>query len=197
MARLSSRSWRLPAAGPALASRIAIRGDRCEHGGQVSAVLATTDLDIESLDPARKAAASASFARMCHTLQSPLQLLVRVRLLAAPDAPSGDGPHAPLDAAMHQHWTEQVRDGNRHTRQVLVALSAPTPVALDAACAQAADRLAALGVGAARLDGDALRRWLPTASTPHAGWYTSIRSTRPSATSSRADMRCAVVPATQ
>ena len=145
MARLSPRTWRLPAAGPALASRIAIRGDRCEHAGLVSAVLATSELDIDALDPARKAAASASFARMCHTLQTPMQLLVRVRLLAAPDAPSGDGPHAPLDAAMHRHWTEQVRDANRHTRQVLVALSAATPAALDAACTQATDRLAAIG----------------------------------------------------
>ena len=152
VAILNSLHLALPAAAPALISSIVIRGDRCEHGGRVSAVLATTDLDIESLDPARKAAASASFARMCHTLQSPMQLLVRVRRLAAPDAPSGDGPHPQLDAAMGRHWTEQIRDGNRHTRQVVVALVAATPAALDAACAHATDRLGALGVSATRLE---------------------------------------------
>jgi Helicase HerA, central domain len=171
VARLSSRSWRLPAAGPALVSRIAIRGDRCEHAGRVSAVLATSELDIDALDPARKAAASASFARMCHTLQTPMQLLVRVRLLAAPDPPSGDGPHPQLDAAMHRHWTEQAREGNRHTRQVLIALSAPTPAALDAACAQATDRLAAVGVGAVRLDGDELFAAVTDGFDAAGSWY--------------------------
>jgi hypothetical protein len=171
VARLSSRSWRLPAGGPALASRIAIRGDRCEHAGLVSAVLATSELDIDALDPARKAAAAASFARMCHTLQTPMQLLVRVRLLSAPVGPSGEGAHAQLDAAMHQHWTEQVRDANRHTRQVLVALSAPTPAALDAACAHATDRLAAIGVTAVRLDGDALFATITDGFDASCGWY--------------------------
>jgi AAA-like domain len=171
VARLSPRTWRLPAAGPTLASRIAIRGDHCEYAGRVSAVLGTSELDIDALDPARKAAAAASFARMCHTLQSPTQLLVRVRLLAAPHAPSGDGPHAPLDAAMHQHWTEQVRDANRHTRQVLVALTAPTPAALDAVCAQATDRLAAIGVTAVRLDGDALFATITDGFDVTVSWY--------------------------
>ena len=63
---------------------VVIRGDRCERGGLVSAVLATSDLDIDLLDPARKAAAAAAFARMCHTLERPMQLLIRVRRLADP-----------------------------------------------------------------------------------------------------------------
>jgi hypothetical protein len=171
VARLSPRAWRLPAAGPVLASTIAICGDRCEHGARVSAVLATTEMDIDALDPARKASAAASFARMCHTLQSPMQLLVRVRLLEAPEAPPDESPHPRLDAAMYRHWTEQIREGNRHTRQVLVALSASTPAALDAACAQATDRLAALGVGAVRLDGDRLFGAVTDGFDTNAGWY--------------------------
>jgi hypothetical protein len=88
VAGLSSWGWR-PSAASVLASKIEVRGDYCEYADRVSAVLATSELDVEALDPARKAAASASFSRMCHTLQIPLQLLVRVRLLGAPDAGSG------------------------------------------------------------------------------------------------------------
>jgi hypothetical protein len=137
----------------------------------MSAVLATSDLDIDALDPARKAAAAASFARMCHTLQNPMQLLVRVRRLAAPDAPTSGGPHPHLDAAMHQHWTEQVETGNRHTRQVLVALVASTPAALDAACAHATDRLAALGVSAVRVVGDELVAAVTDGFDTNLYWY--------------------------
>jgi hypothetical protein len=150
---------RRPRLGRALAPftfELRVRGDRCEFHGVFSAVLATSDLDINALDPARKAAAAAAFARMCHALDRPMQLLVRVRILNAPDAPRGDGPHHQLDAAMHTHWTEQIGDGKRHTRQVFVAVSGTTTAELDSQCAQAVDRLAALGIRATRLKGDAL-----------------------------------------
>jgi hypothetical protein len=168
--RLTPGAWRA-AAGSAPLSAVEIRGDRCEYAGRVSAVLATSELDIEALDPARKAAASASFARMCHTLQSPMQLLVRVRRLSAPVAPPGSGPHAQLDTGMHRHWSEQIREGNRHTRQVLVALRTATPKALDTACAHATDRLAALGVSATRLDGSALFAAVTDGLDTSSAWY--------------------------
>ena len=140
----------------AIDDRIVIRNDCCERGGRLSAVLATTDLDIDALDPARKAAAAAAFERMCHTLERPMQLLVRVRRLTDPDMPPAEGQHSRLDDAMRRYWADQIRDGERHTRQVFVILSAQTSAALDSACAQACDRLGALGVGAHRLDGDDL-----------------------------------------
>jgi len=136
--------------------RIVIRGDRCERSGQVSAVLATSDLDIDALDAARKAAAGAAFARMCHTLERPMQLLIRVRRLTESDVSASQGQHARLDEAMRRYWADQIRDGERHTRRVFVILSAQTPAALDSVCAQACDRLGALGVRAHRVDGDAL-----------------------------------------
>ena len=157
MARLNLRT--IPNAGrprAPLDERVVIRTDRCERGGVMSAVLATSDLDIESLDPARKAAAAAAFARMCHTLERPMQLLIRVRRLTGTETTPVTGPHARLDTAMRQYWTDQVSDGELHTRQVFVILSAPTPGALDSACAQACDRLTALGVSARRLEGEAL-----------------------------------------
>jgi AAA-like domain len=170
MARLTTTAWR-PSASPALASPIEVRGDRSEYAGRVSAVLATGELDIDALDPARKAAASASFARLCHTLDTPMQLLVRVRLLDAPDEPTSTGPHANLDAAMHQHWSQQILEGNRHTRTVFVALNAATPAALDSACAHATDRLAGVGVSAARLGGDALFAVITDGFDPDSSWY--------------------------
>jgi AAA-like domain len=136
--------------------RVVIREDWCERGGLVSAVLSTTDLDIDALDPARKAAAAAAFARMCHTLERPMQLLIRVRRLTAPDSAPATGAHADLDNAMRRYWVDQIRDGERHTRRVYVILTAQTPAALDSVCTQAGDRLAALGVGAHRIDGGAL-----------------------------------------
>ena len=157
MARLSLDTVRGVGLGRSpLADRLLARDDHCEFAGGISAILATSDLDIGSLDPARMAAASAAFARMCHTLESPLQLLVRVRAVVAPEIAPVAGPHARLDAAMRQYWTEQLSDGRRHERRVLVVLRAETPAALDSACARAGDRLAALGITAQRLTGDAL-----------------------------------------
>ena len=171
MAVLTSLQLPRLSASPALISSVVIRHDHCEHGGQVSAVLATSDLDIDALDPARKTAAAASFARMCHTLQNPMQLLVRVRRLAGPVARTVEGPYPDLDAAMHRHWTEQIEAGNRHTRQVLVALLASTPTTLDAACAQATDRLAALGVSAVRVVGDDLVAAVTDGFDTNLYWY--------------------------
>jgi hypothetical protein len=152
MARLSSLARRQPG----LDRRLVIRGDRCEDDGEYVAVLATSDLDIEALDPARKAATAAAFARMCHTLEHPMQLLVRIRPLGPPQAATAP-PHPGLDAAMHRYWTDQIRDGKRHVRRVYVALRQPTPDALDVPCAHTTERLSALGVGTTRLEGEALR----------------------------------------
>ncbi len=152
MARLNSVARRRLAPLRQPSTEMLVCRDHVEYDGGCSAVLATGDLDIDALDPARKATTAAAFARMCHSLDSPMQLLVRVRPLPAPQPTTASTPHADLDAAMHRHWTEQLRDGNRHARQVLVALREPTPGALDSACAHATDRLSALGIGAARLD---------------------------------------------
>ena len=140
----------------ALDGVVVVRGDRSERLGVMSAVLATSDLDIESLDPARKAAAAAAFARMCHTLERPMQLLVRIRRLIETETVPAAGPHAGFDTAMREYWAGLVSEGQRHTREVFVILTAPSPAALDSACGQTCDRLAALGVRAIRLAGEGL-----------------------------------------
>src|SRR6202049_270941 len=132
---------------PGLDRSLVIRGDRCEDEGEYFAVLATSDLDIDALDPARKAATAAAFARMCHTLEHPMQLLVRIRPLAPPQAATAPTTHPDLDSAMDRYWTDQIRDGKRHDRQVYVALRRPTPEALDVSRAHTTAGLAALGGG--------------------------------------------------
>lgn len=100
--------------------------DRVELPGFMVAVLATSDLDINALDPARKSSAAAAFARLCHVLERPMQLLIRVRPLAEPEPPRRGWPHPELDAAMHSHWTERIRETQRHTRTVYVVLTETT-----------------------------------------------------------------------
>jgi hypothetical protein len=146
MARLKPLAWANPAPAP-----VVIRGNRCEHRGQVSAVLATSELDINGLDPARQSATAAAFARLCHTLESPMQFVVRVRRLDVPPAGPIPPQHEEFDKAMHQYWRDQIWADHRYMRQVYVALCGRTPAALDASCAHALDRLAALGVTAVRL----------------------------------------------
>jgi hypothetical protein len=134
-----------------------VRHDHIELLGRLSAVLETSDLDINALDPARKAAAAAAFARMCHTLETPMQLLIRVRRLQAPPGTATGGtPHSELDAAMQTHWCEQIRDGKRHRRQVFVVVCNATAAGLDSTCAHAIERLAAIGIRAERLRGQEL-----------------------------------------
>jgi hypothetical protein len=131
--------------------------DRVELPGFMVAVLATTDLDINALDPARKASAAAAFARMCHVLERPMQLLIRVRPLTEPEPPREGRPHPELDAAMYAHWAEQIRNGNAHRRTVYVVLTETTAARLDRACMHATDGLAAVGVRALRLKDEPLR----------------------------------------
>jgi hypothetical protein len=137
-------------------SKGGVRYDHINLAGRLSAVLETSDLDINALDPPRKAAAAGAFARTCHTLETPMQLLIRVRLLQTPPRSTKTTPHPELDAAMHTHWCEQLRDGKRHTRQVFVVLCGATAEELDSTCAHAIDRLSAIGIRAVRLKGQAL-----------------------------------------
>jgi conjugal transfer ATP-binding protein TraC len=151
MARLKRLEWANPAPAPVI-----VRGNRCEHRGQFSAVLATSELDINALDPARQSAAAAAFARLCHTLESPMQLVVRVRRLEGPPAGPIPPQHEEFDTAMHQYWRDQIWADHRYVRQVYVALCGRTPAGLDAACAHALDRLTAFGVSTTRLTDVAL-----------------------------------------
>ena len=59
MAGVIGTVWKNPAFRPSpLDGSIVVHGNRCEYAGGVSAILTTSDLDIDGLDPARKAAAA-------------------------------------------------------------------------------------------------------------------------------------------
>jgi hypothetical protein len=154
MAGVISLVWKNPAVRPS-DSQIVVIGNRCAYAGSVSAILTTSDLDIDGLDPARKAAAASAYARLCYTLETPMQLLVRVRPFEYDDGIAVDPQHE-LDEAMHQYWRERYVGGAKHSHRVYVVLRADTPDILDTVCAHAADRLSALGIATHRLAGKPL-----------------------------------------
>jgi len=156
MAGVIGKVWGDPAATPSiLRGSFALIGNRCDHDGGTSAVLATSDLDIDALDPARKAAAASAFARLCNTLEASMQLIVQVRPFLQDRGIAAD-PHPALDEAMYRYWRDRYIGGTKHGRRVYVALRADAPEQLDAACVSTADRLSALGITTHRLDGRAL-----------------------------------------
>jgi conjugal transfer ATP-binding protein TraC len=156
MAGVTRIVWRNPEAMPSLLmGSFTMRGNRFEHEAGTSAVLATSDLDIDALDPARKAAAASAFARLCHTLETPMQLIVQVRPFGQ-DGGIATGPHPTLDAPMRGYWRDRYIGGTKHSHRVYVALRATSPAALDSACMSTADRLSAVGVTSHRLDGRSL-----------------------------------------
>ena len=145
--------WKNPAFRPSpLEKPIIVSGNRCEYAGEVSAVLTTSDLDIDALDPARKAAAANAFARLCHTLECPMQLLVQIRPFA-PAEGTATSSHPELDKAMHRYWSDRYLGSVKHSHRVYVALRAGAPDVLDSACTRTAERLSALGIATHRVEG--------------------------------------------
>ncbi|MFN2452292.1 MAG: hypothetical protein ABR541_08065, partial [Candidatus Dormibacteria bacterium] len=51
--------------------------------GATRALLRTENVDVDSLEPGRRAALLAAFARLCRTTEAPLQFCVRVRRQSA------------------------------------------------------------------------------------------------------------------
>lgn len=164
---------------PATIGPYAVDGDAIRHpDGWLSAVVQTGELDVESLDPARRSAVLAVFARLCHTLDAPLQLVVQVRAVSV-DAPApstgtddasvhhrarGADGIAKADAtrglndAMAAYWSRRLEQVPAYRRDVLAVTRAPTAAQLETFTARICESAQAMGVSAERLAGPALAR---------------------------------------
>ncbi|MGH7687248.1 MAG: VirB4 family type IV secretion system protein, partial [Candidatus Dormibacteria bacterium] len=143
-----------------------IDGDAVRHpDGSFAAVVRTGELDIESLDPERRAAVLSQFARLCHTLDSPLQIVVQVR------AANGGGEPATaqvganialatstraLDESMSRYWAHRLAETPAYTREVLLVPRAPARAELAALTTRISESVQAMGIAAVRLENDAL-----------------------------------------
>ena len=146
-----------------------VDGDSIRHpDGSVSAIVRTGELDIEVLDASRRAHVLAVFTRLCHTMDTPLQIVVRLRALrpdevqrrvarARPaDADQVAGVADDLDQAMQAFWSRRLTTTPAYHREVLIATRAPTRNRLTACTVRVCDSVRAMGIAAVRLRDDAL-----------------------------------------
>lgn len=158
---IRSAARRTTSIGPYVIDRDAVR----HPDGSFAAVVRTGELDIESLDPERRAAVLSQFARLCHTLDGPLQIVMQVRATSG----HGEAASAPvranvalatssraLNESMSAYWTRRLTEMPAYTREVLLVPRALTREKLDATTARISESVHAMGIAAVRLDGDAL-----------------------------------------
>ncbi len=119
--------------------------------GSASAILATGELDLESLESLRRAAAVESFGRLCRTLEAPLQLLIRVRVLKACTAPI-DGGEPARERAMQAHWSARLAERPAHTRSVFLVIRGIRASGLDERALRVAQQLRSAGLHVRRLE---------------------------------------------
>ena len=135
-----------------------VDGDTVHHpDGTPSAVLRTDELDVGALDGARQSAVLAGFARLCHTLETSLQLVVRVRRVP-PDAmrrtmprAAADPAHRTFDDAMEAFWRQRLTSRAAHTRTVLIAITGRSQDALSVHTAHVLNAVRGLGITGRRL----------------------------------------------
>ena len=151
-----------------MAGEYVVDGDCLRHpDGSVSAIVRTGELDIEALDAARRAHVLAVFARLCHTMDTPLQVVVRLRALRPEEVqqrvgrtppPDGDVTEATndLDRAMRTFWSRRLTATPAYHREVLIATRAPTRNRLAACTVRVCDSVRAMGIAAERLRDGAL-----------------------------------------
>jgi Helicase HerA, central domain len=174
--------------------------------GRVASVVESGDVDVPALDAARRGLAVAAFARLCRTLETPLQIVVQVRRWhdgeqAAETHHEATSLTASLRqaSAAHRRHTLQRRPAFR--RSILFVPSAPAAADLDAATRQCTDALRTAGVGATVLRDDALRHRIAEAmgsarGEPHTSATATGTATTTSATATTAAATTATTSAT-
>jgi len=137
--------------------------------GGVATIVESGDVDVAALDAARRAVAVAAFARLCRTLDTPLQIVVQVRRWR--DGDDAHRTHPPIThgttsltrtlreaSAAHRRRMLQRRPAFR--RSILFVPSAVAAGDLDRATRQVLDTLHTAGVGGTVLHGAAARERL-------------------------------------
>jgi hypothetical protein len=128
-----------------------VDGDTVIHDqGACSAVIATSNLDIESLDVSRRAAVQAGFARLCQTLDGPLQVVVRVRRWSAASTERSVS-HVALDEAVRGFWARSLAETPVFASTIFLATRGAAKRDLDVAVTRLLDAVHGMGVTAERL----------------------------------------------
>ncbi len=161
--------------------------------GGIAAVVESGDVDVVALDATRRGLAIAAFARLCRTLDAPLQIVVQIRRwndaasvpAAMPAASRPDmvrsataahrdrtltsGASLPemLRSATATHRRRALQSRPAFRRSILFVPSAATATDLDRAVRQVTDALHTAGVGGTLLRDDELRRRLAESIGAH------------------------------
>ena len=132
-------------------------------GGIRAAVVRSSDLDLSALDEARRAAVAGAFARLCHTLDAHLQIVLQVRRWTDAEPPDPEPPArapaiaAQLRAAEEEHRRRSLRARPAYRRTLLLVPSVEGDATeLDRAVDAVLAVLAAAGAGGEVLEGEAL-----------------------------------------
>lgn len=129
--------------------------------GRIASAVESGDVDVPALDTARRAVAVAAFARLCRTLDTPLQMVVQVRRWTEPQhtdvaAPTDTSLPAALRNAGAAHRHRMLRRRPAFRRSIIFVPSASNATDLDRATRLVTDTLHTAGVGATLLRDGAL-----------------------------------------
>jgi hypothetical protein len=155
---------RLGSAVPGPYREVQVAADRLLRADGVAVTaLRCGPLDVTSLDEERRSAMRSAFSRLCRTLESPLQLLVRIRLWEPDDvaerAPVDDNEPLQLQLATAEsrHLRDLLAERPAYRRELLVLTTAPPEAASPARERDAIEAaLQSAGVEVERLDGPGL-----------------------------------------
>jgi hypothetical protein len=134
--------------------------------GWIACIVESGDVDAGALDAARRGVVVAAFARLCRTIESPLQIVVQVRHWREDGDARSDGDDGvallahTLRQASATHRRRMLAHRPAFRRSILFVPTAATTDDADRAAALVLDALQTAGVGGRVLRGDKLHRRL-------------------------------------
>jgi hypothetical protein len=144
---------------------VRIDGGHLRRGdGTVCALVESGDADVPALDAASRATAVAAFARLCRTLDNPLQIVVQVRRWQESRGDTSDARGSPpadtlartLSDAAAAHLARTLGTRPAFRRSILFVASAAAADDVERTTRLLTEMLTTAGVSATRLHGAAL-----------------------------------------